>query len=343
MPFYSGIRRYPADVANRTIDRLLALRKLLHAEIPGKTGTETLLLATWNIRDFDSNKFGHGRRLDEAFNYIAEIIAAFDLVAVQEVNRDLRALERVCGLLGPDWTYIATDTTEGVSGSQERMAFVYDKRKVLFRHIAGEVVLPRTSLIAGERQFARTPFVVAFQSGWFRFNLATVHIYFGAASGAGFERRVKEIGAIAKFFDKRSKREKEDFILLGDFNVVSTSDPTYKALNTAGFEVQFSPETNLLGGKHYDQIAFRVRQAELELGKYGVLHFEKAVFRNTAEDFKAYAPHFPARRVAGLATEAAKRSYYAKTWRTFQMSDHLPLWVEIKIDFTDKYLKTLRK
>jgi hypothetical protein len=26
------------------------------------------------------------------------------------------------------------------------------------------------------------------------------------------------------------------------------------------------------------------------------------------------------------------------TWRTYQMSDHLPMWVELHIDFTQEYL-----
>jgi hypothetical protein len=64
-----------------------------------------LLLATWNVRDFDSNKFGHGPRLAESFHYIAEVIAAFDLVAMQEVNEDMRPFEKVMDLLGPSWRY----------------------------------------------------------------------------------------------------------------------------------------------------------------------------------------------------------------------------------------------
>ncbi len=31
-----------------------------------------------------------------------------------------------------------------------------------------------------------------------------------------------------------------------------------------------------------------------------------------------------------------------KTWRTWQMSDHLPLWAEIKMDFTEAYLSSLK-
>ncbi len=40
-------------------------------------------------------------------------------------------------------------------------------------------------------------------------------------------------------------------------------------------------------------------------------------------------------------TEDQSLSYYAKTWRTFQISDHLPLWVELKIDFSNPYLEKL--
>ena len=94
-------------------------------------------------------------------------------------------------------------------GNGERMTFVFDKRKVWFKNIAGEIVLSRTKLIsenieledgvtkAYERQFSRTPFLVSFQSGWFRFDVCTVHIYFGAESGEKLKRRIKEIDSIA--------------------------------------------------------------------------------------------------------------------------------------------------
>ncbi len=43
---------------------------------------------------------------------------------------------------------------------------------------------------------------------------------------------------------------------------------------------------------------------------------------------------------AGKA-KSKKVKYYTNTWRTFQMSDHYPLWVELKIDFSKDYLKKL--
>ena len=37
-----------------------------------------------------------------------------------------------------------------------------------------------------------------------------------------------------------------------------------------------------------------------------------------------------------------QRAYYANLWRTWQMSDHLPMWVQLKVDFTEDYLGSLK-
>lgn len=349
MPRYAPIRFWSDDVAKRrTLDRLLALRRQLKAEIGIHKGSDSLLLATWNIRDFDSNKFGHGPRLPESFHYIAEIISWFDLVAVQEVNRDLSALHKVMSLLGRDWDYMVTDTTEGSGGNEERVGFVFDRRRVQFRNIAGEVVLPGGRIGGGEGeddglQFARTPFVVAFQAGWFKFNLCAVHIYYGADSGARLQRRVGEIRELARFFSKRQDRELEDYILLGDFNIVSPEHQTMQALEREGFvtpENLKKQRSNLGGDKHYDQIALKVKEKRLEIGASGVLHYADSVFCDSDEDFAAYFDHMsPALRGPD---QAAQRAYYVENWRTWQMSDHLPMWVQLKVDFTEDYLESLK-
>ncbi|MFC1619297.1 hypothetical protein ACFL45_05065 [Candidatus Neomarinimicrobiota bacterium] len=41
-------------------------------------------------------------------------------------------------------------------------------------------------------------------------------------------------------------------------------------------------------------------------------------------------------------TDEAIKKYYTRKWRTFQMLDHLPLWVELKIDFANDYLAGLK-
>lgn len=76
MPMYWQLKRWKTVDRERTIDHLFALRKALAKAVPQRTSSDTLLLATWNVRDFDSNKFGQGPRLAESFHYLAEVIAA---------------------------------------------------------------------------------------------------------------------------------------------------------------------------------------------------------------------------------------------------------------------------
>ena len=108
MVFYNRIDSNTTD-GRRTAERLLKLREALQSEIPQRGIAGSLVLASWNIREFDSTAYG--ARKDEPLYYIAEIIDHFDLVAVQEVRDDLTALERLMDLLGWWWTYLLTDVT----------------------------------------------------------------------------------------------------------------------------------------------------------------------------------------------------------------------------------------
>jgi endonuclease/exonuclease/phosphatase family metal-dependent hydrolase len=346
MPSYWPIRRQTDDVIRvRTIDRVLALRAKLQAEVGIHAKPGSFLLATWNIREFGKLKPKHDPRIDESFHYLAEIISHFHLVALQEVNRDLKDFERLMHLLGPDWQCLLTDTTEGTSGNEERMAYVYDRRFVQFRNVAGEIVLPvgrkKEEDDADVLQFARTPFAVAFQAGWLKFNLCTVHIYYGQDTGAKLARRVAEIEAIAKFFKDRQKKEAQNYILLGDFNIISPEHQTMAALKKHGFTVPENlqkEKSNLIKTKHYDQIALKPLEKIIEIGASGVFAFDDVVFRPTVEDRTIYKKFMSK---AGDKTGEDLTKYY-DTWRSFQMSDHLPMWAELKVDFTEDYLDSLR-
>lgn len=369
---YAGMRRALAGepgAAARCAARLLAIRERL-APLRARKRDGTLLLATWNLRDFDSNKFGFGPRRPESLYYIAEMIACFDLVAVQEVARDLSALRRVMGILGPEWDFIATDTTEGPGGNGERMAFVFNTEKVSFRKVAGEIVLPEGQLVvapgraqpAGEapsapaapakgQQFARSPFLVAFQSGWFRFSLCTVHIYYGRESGPELERRIAEIERLVAFLadrqDRASRQERdetgnvENYILLGDFNVVSPEHRTMAALKGRGFLVPEQIDGRILGAERkqfYDQIAVRVLDKRFRVTAGGILDPFADVFRDNDEDRAIWGGFVPASDPEEGGANAAAR--YRK-WRTWQMSDHEPLWLEIVTDFAEDYLSRI--
>ncbi len=321
--------------------------------IPKKSLEDNLLLASWNIREFDSPSFG--LRSDEAMHYIAEIISRFDLVAVQEIRRDLAVLKRLKRLIGSHWDYIVTDETFGRKGNKERLAFLFDTRKIKFTGLTGEIVIPGY----GE-QLARTPFLAGFQAGWFKFTLCTVHILYGK-SIANEPNRIQEIKTIAKHLSQKmkeykklsdkkliSKSEYENVILLGDFNIFSIEDDTYKALIEAGFDVSeklIGKKTN--SGKKkmmFDQIAYIKDSRNVKsTGNAGVINFFNTVYKEA--DLKIYEPEVKAYadRKKGIPyldkTEAKRRSYYRTYWRTHMMSDHYPIWVELKTNFSTEYLE----
>ena len=343
MPYYYPLKKMNKDERLRTTDNLLKLRSQLDAEIPQKTATDTLLLATWNIREFS------GKRNQESLHYIAEIISRFDLIAIQEVSADLKGLEKLISLLDSNWDYIVTDSTDGGAGGGERMAFVFDKSKVAFKKMAGEITLPPEKLIDGKLQFARTPYCVAFQANWFKFLITTVHIYYGSTAVKDKEKRAKEIDTLTSILAKRAKNEEVSYILLGDFNIPDVNDLTMASLQKYGFSVPASIQQHPsdLGGtsKHYDQIAFNLKLNDKMVvfsekeQKAGAFNFAKTVY--TKADLETYKPYFSAKNVEGKTAQAIEK-YYLSTWRTFQMSDHLPLWVELKIDFSNQYLETIK-
>ena len=178
----------------RVVSGMQRLRECFHAkgEPPLRTMDDTVIIATWNLREFGKSKFGY--RGPEPYYYIASIIDRFDLVALQEI-RSLYALQHLCALLGSHWNYLITDVTLGPGGNAERMAYLYDNRKVRFSGLAAELVLPDRNKKTAV-QLARSPYIAGFHAGWAQINLCTVHIYYGMASKDD-PRRVREIKDLA--------------------------------------------------------------------------------------------------------------------------------------------------
>ena len=362
MPQYHYLRRIRKSDRARVVTNLERLMVQLDREVPDKDSEQTLLLATWNIRNF-----GKVSRLPESLFYIAEILSRFDLVAVQEVV-DLDDWYDIMDRLGPDYDFIATDKTHHKLGSGgERLLYLYDKRKVKFENIAGEIVLPTEMLItdatAGEggklyqgKQFRRTPFVTAFRSSWFKFDLCTVHLFYGSASGAKLEERVQEIDRVAEYFASRateSQKSQRSLILLGDFNIVHPDHETMTALKRHGFRIPdaLNRPSNLDLTKYYDQIAFMTDDDTLEFidrqtddpkrANAGIFEIFKSVYRD--QDSLEYEAELR-KKAGGKDKQGAELTkYYKSSWRTFQLSDHKPMWVRIKSNSAGSYLKSLRE
>ena len=212
---------------------------------------------------------------------------------------------------------------------------------------AAEIVLPPNSLVGGAQQFARAPFIASFQTGWLKINLATVHIYYGSGA-AGMERRKEEIRRLTALLASRAKSDSDSdadsyFIALGDFNIVDPQHGTMEALRTNDFMIpeplQTVPGSNVKQDKFYDQIALwegessrRNTYTHILPYRAGVFDFFDIVYRTDEE--AVFQP---------FMRKPDSNEFYANysTWRTYQMSDHLPMWVELHVDFAQEYLDAI--
>jgi endonuclease/exonuclease/phosphatase family metal-dependent hydrolase len=241
------------------------------------------------------------------------VVRRFDVMAIQEVKRDTSGIRMlVKDFLGKNWGVILSDVSAGAKGVSERLAYVYDRRRVSPSGLAGEIVLPPTEAGDPAEQFDRTPYIVGFESASDSFSLLTAHIRYGDRPA----ERLPELKALADYVAKeirdRSRikgAEETNLIVLGDFNIDRRSnDPLFDAFVSTGL---FVPEelcgvktTYNTKPKHYDQIAwFRGDLNLLSEKRAGVVDFTRAVFKE-------------------LTLQQM----------TYRISDHFPLWVEFILD-----------
>lgn len=319
-------------------EELTALRRQLSREVPKKSD-ENLLVATWNIREFggltdkwvsdsgDSPKRDLGSLLR-----IAEVVSRFDVVAIQEVQADIRALRHLLKLLGDRYTVILTDAVEDQKGDDERLAFVFDRERIDVSGLACELVVPqnwttkkkpKTGIpsVALERQFARTPYAVAFKRGGATFILITLHVIWAGTGTQDIAERADELSSIATWL--RSWAEDvnswdQNLICLGDFNIDRKDGDLWQAFTSTGLHVPDPlAQPRLIGDKplkgFYDQIAWFTTEedgAERPLlamnftGTGGMFDWSKTALADS-----------------GLTT----------LQKSFRMSDHFPLWVEFAL------------
>lgn len=309
---------------------LNALRASLSNTIPSKQQGQNLLIATWNIRAFGSltRKWTAGgsdspKRDLRGLRAICEIVARFDIVAIQEVVGDLRALRDMMHFLGDSWSFLMTDVTLGEAGNNERMAFVFDANRVRPSGLACELVVPPEWLNEiGENalrsQFARTPYAVSFRAGTTTFILVTLHVDYGNGSAA----RVPELKAIARWmadWARRSDRWHHNLLTLGDFNIDRQNDALWQAFTSTGLTVPddlntvprsiFADPAHPTLEKFYDQIAW------FETGS-GSRRLSMDYIRGGGFDF---LPHVY--NGTNLNRDSISR----------RISDHYPLWVEFRL------------
>jgi len=302
-----------------------ALRNSLSNTIPSKQHGRNLLIATWNIRSFGSltrkwtaQSNDNPKRDLRGLRAICEIVSRFDVVAIQEVIGNLRALRDMMHFLGDNWSFLMTDVTLGDAGHNERMAFVFDTSRVQPSGLACELVVPpewldEISEDALKNQFARTPYAVSFKAGTTTFILVALHVDYGEHSAG----RIPELKAIARWMADwagRSNRWHHNLLTLGDFNIDRKDDDLWKAFTSTGLTVPkdlwsvlrtiFADPDNPALDKFYDQIAW------FQTGS-GSRKLSMDYLQGGGFDFLPY--------VYG-DTNLTKSSI------SYRMSDHYPLW-----------------
>jgi endonuclease/exonuclease/phosphatase family metal-dependent hydrolase len=316
-----------------TLEELERLRSQLDRDLP-KRNVENMLVATWNIREFGgltdkwrSTQSDSPKRDLHSLACISEIVSRFDVVAIQEVQTDIRALRHLLKALGDDFTVILTDAVEDDKGGHERLAFVFNKKRLGVSGLACELVVPLNwtkkrkpkegiDQLALQRQFARTPYAVAFKRGDSTFILVTLHVIWGKGSQA-IPERIEELSSIATWLRSWAKDMNnwdQNLICLGDFNIDRQGGALWDAFTSTGLT---TPEPiakpRVIGGKplegFYDQISWFVDEKDdkkplLSLaftGRAGMFDWSETVLVNS-----------------GLT----------KSQKSYRMSDHFPLWVE---------------
>jgi endonuclease/exonuclease/phosphatase family metal-dependent hydrolase len=315
-PFPKPRFDYAYDLGRETA-ALRAYRKQKPGrQIPAKS-KDRLLVATWNIANL-----GVQDRLDDDYALIAELIGWFDLVAVQEVNDDLRGIEAIHERLPARYDLLFSDA----SGNRERQAFLYDSRKVKRLREVGRVAIPPSQLprikLKGSTAtfggFDRGPYLASFESGSFRFALLNVHLFFGSDQPADLDRRTLETFAVAWWADKTHRDAKSyvvDVVPLGDFNLpkATPGDRIFDALVSLGLEAP--PHSSQIGSaiasdNQYDQIAFFPGATKDSFtGACNVFDFDGAVFQDLW---------------------AAKTPTQFRDYVRFHISDHRPLWAQFR-------------
>lgn len=135
-----------------------------------KRSSKSVLIATFNIRKLGSAEDRTDRRrkgrTPGAWHFLALACSPFDLIAVQEVQDELAGLRRLqhelkrrhrrtMKLLISD----ITGSQPGGSGMTERMAFLYDPRKIEHTELSSEITVDRAqvvqNLFARRQEFAR--------------------------------------------------------------------------------------------------------------------------------------------------------------------------------------------
>jgi len=180
----------------------------------------------------------------------------------------------------------------------------------------------QTGIYEPQFNWWRKPYMASFRAGNFDFVALSVHIQWGTI--AGRQRELEELAKWVKDYVKDEYRLDRDIILFGDFNIDSFDSKLYKAISQFGLRapsalIKSELGSNLAANKRYDQILHHpVQTGSIFTDAGGVVDFYQS-------NHRTISPY----------RELSKHEF------TYELSDHLPLWIQIKTDTEAEQLDQL--
>lgn len=309
-----------------TLADLELLRADLKAKMPAKKIDQNLIIGTWNIRGFGdiTRKEVSGSKDSPKRDYhsvlcIAEIIKCFDVIAVQEIKSNLKALRDTLKVLGDDWSLILTDVNRGDVGNGERMGYLFDSRRVQLSGLASELVVPQEWInIASEEalteQFVRSPYAVSFRAKNQTFILVTLHILYEKSS----KDRIKELKGIARWMSDWAKDVNayhQNLIALGDFNIDKRGDLLHQTFISEGLTIPAALQDEQVTRSIFDETKY----------------YDQIAWFSDSQNHPNLSLQFINGGCYDFVGKALANRNLTKQSLSFMLSDHYPLWAEFAL------------
>ena len=206
------------------------------------------------------------------------------------------------------------------------------------------------------RQLKRTPTLTGFESGWTKFSIVSVHLHPGDDDDDQALRK-EEVRLLLDLLKEKKEAlpvEYRNVIILGDTNLYKDDTDIVQLFSDDHFFECGSLKgkfTNTSLNQVYDRIFlnvhnfFNLAKDENDNDRGGVFNLFKYVYQDTEDEIAKYHDFMRDHKAdnSNLTSPAAFKDYFNKYWKRNQMSDHLPVWIEILTDSSESFLSFKKK
>jgi len=106
---------------------------------------DSVVVGSFNIRKLGAVS----KRTPQSWEFLRDILARFDLIAVQEIMDDLSGFEHLLALLGGDYGMVVSDVTgakPGTPGNSERLGYLFNRKRVQRTALASDLTFDRSEI-----------------------------------------------------------------------------------------------------------------------------------------------------------------------------------------------------